>query len=144
MSLSPSDLIGVWTLEGSFTEDGEGRRTPTWGDDPKGLIIYTADGYMTAITRRGDRSLPANAGADDKAAAFDSYLNYAGRWTLTGNTVTHHIEHALDPNWIGTARDWTIDHQGDRMVFSGLAGDGRTSAVIIWRRANGRAAVSRK
>ena len=58
----------------------------------------------------------------------------AGRWTLDGNVVTHHIEHALNPNWVGTSRDRTIDHQGDRMVFSGLAGDGKTSAVIVWRR----------
>jgi len=133
MSLSRNDLVGVWTLEGTFTEDADGRRTPTWGDDPQGVIMYTADGYMTAITRRGDRALPAaNAGAADKVAAFDSYLSYAGRWTLAGNVVTHHIEHALDPNWVGTSRDRTIDHQGDRMVFSGLAGDGRSNAVIVW------------
>lgn len=135
MSLSPQDLIGAWTLEGSFVEAADGTRTPTWGDDARGLIMYTADGYMTAITRRGDRTLPADASADDKADAFDSYLNYAGRWTLSGNVVTHHIEHALDPGWVGSARDRTIDHQGDRMVFSGLAGDGKSNAVIIWRRA---------
>ncbi len=134
MGLSRDDLVGAWTLEGTYTEDADGNRTPTWGDDAKGVIMYTADGYMTAITRRGDRSLPAAASAADKAAAFDNYLNYAGRWTLDGNVVTHHIEHALNPNWVGTARDRTIDHQGDRMVFSGLAGDGKSNAVIIWRR----------
>jgi hypothetical protein len=135
MSLEPNDLIGAWELEGAYVEDADGNRTPTWGEDARGLIMYTADGYMSAITRRGDRSLPKPADADAKAAAFDNYLNYAGRWTLSGNTVTHHIEHALDPNWVGTARDRTIEHQGDRMVFSGLAGDGKSNAVIIWRRA---------
>ena len=135
MSLNREDLIGAWTLEGSYIENADGTRSPTWGDDPKGIIMYTADGYMTAITRRGDRTLPAGeASADDKATAFDSYLNYAGRWTLSGNTVTHHIEHALDPNDVGRSRDRTIDHQGDRMVFSGLSGDGKRNAVIIWRR----------
>ena len=135
MSLSPDDLIGVWTLEGTYTQAEDGTRTPTWGDEPKGVIIYTADGWMTAITGRGDRTLPPDADAEAKAAAFDTYLNYAGRWTLDGNVVTHHIELATDPNWVGSARNRTIDHQGDRMVFSGLAGDGKTNAVIIWRRA---------
>ena len=134
MTLSPDDLIGTWTLEGSFVERPDGTRTPSWGDDPKGVIIYTADGYMTAITRHGSRKLPADATADDKAAAFDSYFNYAGRWTLDGDIVTHHIEHALDPNLVGTSRDRTIDHQGDRMVFSGLGNDGKSRAIIIWRR----------
>jgi hypothetical protein len=136
MSLKPEDLIGAWTLEGSYVEDKSGHRISTWGDDATGLIIYSADGYMSAITRRGDRTLPNTPDAEAKAAAFDSYLNYGGRWTLSGNTVTHHIEHAVDPRWAGTARDRTIEHQGDRMVFSGLAGDGRSNAVIIWRRAD--------
>jgi hypothetical protein len=136
MSLSRDDLIGAWTLEQTYAEDEAGNRTPTLGDNPKGLIMYTADGYMTAITGRADRQLPVPDASDaDKAAAFDGYTNYGGRWSLNGNVVTHHIEHAINPNWIGTARDRTIDHQGDRMVFSGLGADGVTNAVIIWRRA---------
>lgn len=135
MSLKPEDIIGAWTLEGSYVERDDGTRQSTWGDDATGLIIYSADGYMTAITRRGDRTLPDVPDAEAKAAAFDSYLNYGGRWTLSGNTVTHHIEHAADPRWVGVSRDRTIEYQGDRMVFSGLAGDGKTNAVIVWRRA---------
>jgi hypothetical protein len=136
MSLSPDDLIGVWTLEATYAEGDDGNRTPTLGDNPQGRIMYTADGYMTAMTGRGDRQLPASGASDaDKAAAFDSFMSYAGRWTLNDNVVTHQIEYATDPNWVGSARDRSIDHQGDRMVFSGLSGDGRTRAVIIWRRA---------
>ena len=136
MSFSPDDLVGAWTLEANYTEDDDGNRTPALGDDPQGRIMYTADGYMAAMTGRGDRQLPAAGASEaDKAAAFDSYMNYAGRWTLRGNVVTHQIEHATNPNWIGSARDRTIDHQGDRMVFTGLAADGVTRGVIIWRRA---------
>ncbi len=136
MSLSRDDLIGVWTLEDTYAEDDDGNRTPALGDDPIGRIMYTADGYMTAMTGRGDRQLPAtDASEADKAAAFDSYMTYAGRWTLRDNVVTHQIEYATNPNWIGTARDRAIDHQGDRMVFSGLAADGVTRGVIVWRRA---------
>ena len=72
----------------------------------------------------------------DKVAAFDSYMNYAGRWTLRDNVVTHQIEHATNPNWIGASRERTIDHQGDRMVLSGFFADGVTRAVIVWRRAS--------
>jgi len=136
MGLSRDDLIGVWTLEGTFTEDRAGKRTPTLGDKPQGRILYTADGYMVAMTGRGDRSLPASdASVADKAAAFDSFMTYAGRWSLRDNVVSHQIEYATDPNWVGTTRERTIDHQGDRMAFSGLAGDGVSRAVIIWRRA---------
>lgn len=136
MSLSPDDLVGVWTLEQTFTEDDDGNRTPILGENPQGRIMYTADGYMTAMTGRGVRQLPTTGASEaDKAAAFDSFMSYAGRWTLNDNVVTHQIEYATDPNWVGAARDRNIDHQGDRMIFSGLSGDGVTRAVIIWRRA---------
>jgi hypothetical protein len=136
MSLSPDDLIGVWTLEATFAEDGDGNQTPALGDNPKGRIVYTADGYMVAMTGHGDRQLSATGASDaDKAAAFDNYMTYSGRWTLSGNVVTHEIDHATNPNWVGSVRDRTIDHQGDRMVFSGLSGDGVTRAIIIWQRA---------
>ena len=136
MSFSGDDLVGVWTLEDTYAEDDDGNRTPALGDNPQGRIMYTSDGYMTAMTGRGDRQLPATGASEaDKAAAFDSYMNYAGRWTLRDNVVTHQIEYATNPNWIGTTRERSIDHQGDRMVFSGLAADGVTRGIIIWRRA---------
>ena len=135
MSLSPDDLVGVWMLEATFAEDDDGNQTPTLGDNPKGRIMYTADGYMVAMTGQGDRQLPVTGASDaDKAAAFDSYMTYSGRWTLSGNVVTHVIDHATNPNWVGTARDRTIDYQGDRMVFSGIGGDGVTRGIIVWRR----------
>ena len=136
MSLSPDDLIGVWTLEATYLIDGEDNQTPALGDNPKGRIMYTADGYMAAMTGFGDRQMPAeDARVADKAAAFDSFMTYSGRWTVSGNVVTHVIDHATDPNWVGSSRERTIDHQGDRMVFSGLSGDGVTQAIIIWQRA---------
>ncbi len=136
MSVSQNDLIGVWTLEGTFIEDEAGNRTPALGENPQGRIMYTADGYMSAMTGRGDRHLPAEGASEaDKAAAFDSFMTYAGRWSLRDNVVIHHIEYATDPNWVGTTRERTIDHQGDRMVFSGISGDGTSRAIIIWRRA---------
>lgn len=135
MSLSANDLVGVWTLEATYAEDDDGNQSPALGDNPIGRIMYTADGYMAAMTGYGDRRLPA-AGASDgeKAAAFDSYMTYSGRWSLSGNVVTHEIDLATNPNWIGSARERTIEHQGDRMVFSGISGDGVTRAIIIWRR----------
>jgi len=133
MSLRPEDLIGAWHLVDNYVENPDGTRTPTRGPHPTGLIMYTADGYMSAITRWRDRDL-GDATAADKERMFDTYSNYAGRWSLEGNTVTHHIEHALNPNFVGNSRDRTIDHQGDRMVFSGLGSDGVSNAIIIWEK----------
>lgn len=135
MDFSRDDLVGVWILEITYVEDENGNQTLALGEKPQGRIMYTADGYMAAMTGFSDRPLPVTGATDaEKAAAFDSFMTYSGRWSLSGNVVTHDIEYATDPNWVGSSRDRTIDYQGDRMVLSGLGGDGVTRAVLIWQR----------
>lgn len=136
MSLTPADIIGAWYLVDTYREEPDGTRIQHQGPDPKGIIMYTADGHMSAITRWGTRDFPATADATDadKARMFDTYLNYAGRWSLDGNTVTHHIDHALNENFVGNDRKREIDHQGDRMVLKGVGGDGASTATIVWER----------
>jgi hypothetical protein len=139
MALKPEDIIGAWNLVDTFRDNPDGTRTQHQGADPMGIIMYTADGHMSAITRAGNRPFPATADATDvdKARMFDSYLSYAGRWSLDGNTVTHHVEHALNENLVGRDRKRVIDHQGDRMVLQGeggAGGDGTSIATIIWER----------
>ena len=135
MSLTPQDLHGAWALEDWYVEDADGTRTAPFGRDASGVIMYTTDGYMTAIVRAADRTLPAGE-ADDaqKAAAYSTYFNYAGTWRIDGDAVTHRIEHALDPNLVGNEMSRAVDHQGTRMVFSGTMADGKTKNVIIWKR----------
>lgn len=78
MSLSADDLVGVWTLEATYAEDDDGNRTPALGENPQGRIMYTADGYMVAMTGQGARQLPSTGASDaDKAAAFDNYMTYS-------------------------------------------------------------------
>jgi len=134
MSIQPSDIIGTWHLVDNYVENPDGTRTPTRGPHPTGILMYTTDGYMNAITRWRDRDL-GEGNAADKERMFDTYQNYAGRWSLDGNTVTHHIDHALNPNFVGSSRDRKIDYQGDRMVYVGLGSDGVSKGTIVWQRA---------
>ena len=136
MPLKPEDIIGAWNLVDTFRENPDGTRTQHQGADPMGIIMYTADGHMSAITRWGTREFPGTSDATDadKARMFDTYLNYAGRWSLNGNIVTHHIAHALNENFVGDDRTREIEHQGDRMVLKGKGGDGASTATIVWER----------
>ena len=40
---------------------------------------------------------------DERARAFATFIAYGGRYEVTGDTVTHHVETSLFPNWVGTA-----------------------------------------
>jgi len=100
-------LVGSYRLLAfeNYADDGEVARP--FGDDPKGLIVYTADGYMSAILMRADR--PNFAAGDilggtdaEKLEAFSSSSAYAGRWEIVDDRIIHHLEVTTYPNWTGT------------------------------------------
>ena len=135
MALSDSDLVGAWVLDEMYAEDEDGGRTHPMGRDAGGMIMYTPDGYMSAITHFADRFLPTDRPSDEeRAEAFSTYFNYAGTWALADDTVTHTIQTALDPNMVGMSLSRDITKDGAKLVFSGLGPDGVTRQFIIWKR----------
>lgn len=135
MALGNDDLVGGWTLEEMYAEADDGTRTHPMGRDAGGMIMYTPDGYMSAITHFSDRFLTADRPSDEeRSEAFNTYFNYAGTWEIDGDTVTHTIRHALDPNMVGVSLSRQVEHEGARMVFTGMGPDGVTKNVIVWKR----------
>lgn len=77
------------------------------GDAPDGLLAYTGVGTMIGIMGPGDRPRFATddvtgGSPDEQAQAFATFIAYGGRYEVEGDTVTHHVETSLFPNWIGT------------------------------------------
>ena len=135
MSLTPEDLHGAWALDEWYVENEDGSRSAPFGRDARGAIMYTTDGYISATIGSAERFLPAdNPDEAQKAEAYSSYFNYVGAWTIDGDSVTHTIEHALDPNLVGAAMTRAVEHKGASMAFTGMMADGKTKNVIIWKR----------
>ena len=102
-----ADLLGAWSLIEWSTHYPEGRVTQPFGPAPRGLIIYSADGWMSAVLMRAPRSPFTSldmrtVGVEERARAFDEYLSYTGRWQIEGATIRHEVELALNPQLIGT------------------------------------------
>ncbi|MET0702662.1 MAG: lipocalin-like domain-containing protein [Mycobacterium sp.] len=102
-------LIGAWELTYYAERFGpDGPITYPHGENPTGLIMYTADGYMSAQIMTPDRPAydkPTAAGGteDQRATAAAGYLAYSGSYSvdeLTG-VIHHHVLVSLMPNWIG-------------------------------------------
>jgi hypothetical protein len=107
-------LVGTYRLLGMehFTDDGEVGHP--FGESPKGFIIYTAGGYMSAILMRADRpSFDAGdiLGGNDaeRLAAFSSSSAYAGRYDIVDDQIIHHLEVTTYPNWTNTDQPRNFD-----------------------------------
>ena len=107
-------LVGTYRVLAMehYTEDGEVGRP--FSDAPRGIIVYTAEHYMTAVLMRPDR--PPFATGDilagsvsERAEAFATANAFAGRWELDGDEIVHHLEVTTFPNWAGTQQRRTFD-----------------------------------
>jgi hypothetical protein len=119
-------LIGIWRLESYQAHGADGKLSYPLGKDLLGLLAYTEQGFMSVqIMRLGrpnyspdDLQIPL---MEEMATAANGYIAYAGRFTVDGasNTVTHHIELSLSPNWAGTEQIRFVALAPDRLLLSG-------------------------
>jgi Lipocalin-like domain len=111
------ELVGVWSLVSASgtTLKGERSKTP-YGVGPVGLLSYTMDGRVTSLISYGGRKpLSIGANAEEQAEAFNTFIAYTGRYSLTGDKVTHHIEISSIQNYVGKDLVRSIDFEGERI-----------------------------
>lgn len=149
---SPSDnpLLGTWHLVRWEIAYGDGRPASLpFGAEATGLILYTADGTMSAcIARAGRARLSSDsmrsAPEAERLAAFESYFQYAGPYSVRGEPgrqqVVHRVSHALNPNFVGTEqiRDMRFADDGNTLTLSASDTVPGTDVArhhrLIWRR----------
>jgi len=121
-ALEPSDLYGTWQLV-SYTSAvvATGERTDLYGPTPTGFLTYTPNGRMSAILCDSSRPKPtdlAKVTDDERLKLYRTMNAYAGTFTLTGSTVTHHVEISLNGTWTGTDQVRHLTLEGDTLIIS--------------------------
>jgi lipocalin-like protein len=140
-----SDLVGTWRLVSMDRPDSSGRRQPYWDERPIGLIIYTADGHVAAQlydSRRPRLGVRWEiAPADAAQSAYAGLITYFGTYRVdrTSRTVTHTVEGAMSPDWIGNKlvrayRFLGPDRVELRVITTGEGQPVANGPALIWER----------
>jgi hypothetical protein len=137
-------IQGAWSLRAWRIDYSDGRAsTFPFGEDATGLLLYSADGHMSAGISRARRGgfgggSVRHADVEARARAFDSHFHYQGRFTIEGGNVVHAVSGALNPDFIGTRQVRAARLEGDTLELS--AEDTlpdtavRRRHVLSWRR----------
>jgi len=134
------DLIGSWTLVSSTIRQG-GNTIQPFGGDPKGALIFDANGrYVAMIARAG---LPKFAGDNRMAGTPDEYqaivngtIAHFGSYVADATTITFRIETSSYPNWDGAEQKRSYTLAGDMLTYTvGEASVGGGTATLVWKRA---------
>ena len=90
------------------------------------------------ISHDGRKALFSGGGSlDEQAEAFKTFFGYAGRYTVGGDKVTHHVEISSIENYVGRDLVRYVKFQGDRitLVTPPTPVNGKTLIFeLIWER----------
>jgi dehydrogenase/reductase SDR family protein 12 len=135
------DLCGGWICHSWTITYGDGRVTQPFGASPSGYILYTDDGCMSATIMAADRPAfasanPREASVAERAAAFDGFFAYAGRWRLVNGRIEHHVTVALNSAMVGTSQWRDVTLADDTLVLGAVESTPRgiRRHAIEWRR----------
>src|SRR5215510_5141315 len=140
VSQTAKDLVGAWMLISSDTVRPDGIKIPTFGDDPKGIIIFTSDGRFIYLLSRGDlpkfASNNRNAGSpeENKAVVQGSIATF-GTYSVAGTDLMIKVENSTFPNWIGADQKRTIAVTGDQLKWTNATGSGGGVVELVLKRA---------
>jgi Lipocalin-like domain len=133
-------LVGTWKLlsASSTTSTGERSETP-YGLHPVGFLTYTEDGKVTAMISHGGRKVLSSGGGsvEEQAEAFKTFFGYAGRYTVSGDQVIHHVEISSIQNYVGRDLLRNLKFEGDRitLITPPTPVGGKTLTFeLIWQR----------
>ena len=140
--MNKNNFVGTWKLVSWETQSTDAQTIHPFGKNPIGYITYTENGYMSATIMKPHRLnievsladlmnarkiflkpwLLVTAGKYVKAImrylqASANYVSYSGKYEIQAETVIHHVEVSLIPDWIGTKQERQFKFIGDRLVL---------------------------
>jgi hypothetical protein len=136
-------LVGSWKLVSFHSQNPNGQRAYPFGQNARGRLIYEADGRMAVQLM--DPNRPGFASDDplvtaeaEVRAAFGGYTAYYGTYSVNPNeqTIVHHIESALLPNWVGTDQQRHFEFEGKNLALKGplTLGGVQWMVSLVWER----------
>lgn len=134
--------MGAWRLLSFEIRTSSGEVSYPFGREAVGLLLYSHEGYMAVSLMRGDRvhfkaEDISSATSEEKLGVFDSYNSYCGRYEVKDDTIIHHVELSLFPNWIGGPQERYFEFSGDRLTLRTpeMTPEGvERSWIAIWQR----------
>lgn len=116
-------LHGVWNLVKFELQDDSGAWR-NWGDDARGLLIYTEDGHV---------SVGINKNLADKDSRLENILFYSGTYQVKDNKIIHSIQNASDISRLDSelTREYSI--QENQLKLTGTSQRGN-KFCLVWTR----------
>jgi hypothetical protein len=136
-------LLGAWNLVSIDYVRGDGSRSSTFGDNPKGIVFFDITGHYIITVMRADRAKYAvndrtQGTAEENKATAQGTITYFGTYTVSevDRTISIHIVNSSFPNWNGANQKRIFTITGDELKLTNpVASIGQGTTEVVWKRA---------
>jgi len=134
-------IVGVWRLVSeSNTKDGVVKKGTAFGDNPKGMMMFTSDGHYSSINTRGDlpvfgSSNRMNGTPEENQAIVQGSIAHFGRYAVSddGRKLMLTPESGTWPAWNGKQQTRGLEITGDELKYTVNASIGGTGELVFRR-----------
>jgi hypothetical protein len=134
------DLVGSWEVVSVDNVSSDGRRTPAFGANPKGVVMFDDNGHYVELILRSD--LPNIAGAsrmqgtpEENKAVAQGVLAFYGPYSVIDKIVTLNVESSSYPNWTGGNQQRMVtSFTTDEMKWTNSTGSSGGLVELVARR----------
>ena len=138
-------FAGTWRLLECYGKWSDGRISYPYGDKPEGQLIYDGHGNFSGQIAGSGR--PAfeignllKGTPEEIKTAFEGYIAYYGTYEVdeSKGQVTHHVQSALFPNWIGDIQTRNFEFEGKNLRLNTQPIKGSRADLtntLLWERA---------
>ena len=135
-------IVGAWTYVSVDTVRPDGSRTPMFGTNPQGLVIFDANGFYALVNARADQpKFAANSRmegtSEENKAVVQGSIAHFGKYTVneTDKTITFQIATSTFPNWNGVEQKRPFTIAGDELKWTTPVASGGGTGEIVLKRA---------
>lgn len=146
ISIAQQKLVGSWSLVSIANIYPDNSRVHPYGENPKGLLIFDANGNYAVQILKAERSKIASGDknhctAEENAALVQGSNSHFGKFELDKKhkIIVFKIESASFPNWEGTEQKRSYTTIGDEIkyiVTNTTQGGESVTAEVVWKRLN--------
>jgi hypothetical protein len=135
-------IVGAWTYVAVDTVRSDGSRTPMYGPEPHGLVIFDSDGHYALVNARGD--LPKFGSKDrlkgtpeEESAIVHGSIAHFGTYEVNeaDHTITFRIDTSTFPNWNGVVQKRPFVLAGDNLKWTTPNASGGGTGEVVLKRA---------
>jgi hypothetical protein len=136
-------FVGTWSLVAVENTNADGTKTFPYGEDPVGLLVFSANGdYAIQILKAVRPKVAANdknkATPEENAALVQGNNSHFGIYSVNQSerTITFNVQHAFYPNWEGDVqiRKYTPENNLLSYVVTNTTNGGAITAKVVWKK----------